>query len=100
MEEEAVKSVRVPPRSPHLNTHIEAVTLSVTCECLSQLILFGEKMLRNALCQYLKQGHTARDHQSLGNRIIEPGEEVGWTDGEIVCDERLGSLLQYYRRTA
>jgi hypothetical protein len=34
----------------------------------------------------------------LENRIIDPGEEVGRTEGEIVCHERLGGLLRYYHR--
>jgi hypothetical protein len=36
----------------------------------------------------------------LKNRIIDPGKEVGRSEGEIVCDERLGGLLRYYRRAA
>ena len=59
-----------------------------------------EKMLRHAVGQYIAHYHEERDHQSLENRIIEAGEEVGRTEGEIVCDERLGGMLRYYRRAA
>ncbi len=100
LEEEGVVPVRVPPRSPNLNPHIERFHLSIKSECLSKMVFFGEKMLRNAVRQYLEHYQRARNHQSLGNRIIDPGEEVGRSDGEIVCDERLGGMLRYYRRAA
>lgn len=100
LEEEGVVPVRLPPRSLNLNPNLERFHLSVKSECLSKMIFFGEKMLRRAVQEYLVHYHQERNHQSLGNRIIEPGEEVGRTDGEIVCDERLGGLLRYYRRAA
>ena len=100
IEEAGVKSVRLPPRSPNLNPHLERFHLSVKSECLSRMIFFGEKMLRRAVREYLDHYHQERNHQSLGNRIIGPGEEVGRTEGEIVCDERLGGILRYYRRAA
>jgi hypothetical protein len=64
------------------------------------MIFYGERMLRRAVQEYLAHYHQERNHQSLGNRIIEPGEEVGRSEGDIVCDERLGGLLRYYRRAA
>ena len=100
LEEEGVKCVRLPPRSPNLNPHIERFHLSIKSECLLKMIFFGEKMLRRAVRDYLAHYHTARNHQGLENRIIEPGSEVGRAEGEIVCDERLGGLLRYYRRVA
>lgn len=41
--------------------------------------------------------HTERAHQSLDNTIIEPPPQG---TGEIVCQERLGGLLKFYRRAA
>jgi len=41
-----------------------------------------------------------RNHQGLGNRLIEPGEEVGRTAGDVACRERLGGILRYYYRQA
>ena len=91
---------RLPPRSPDLNPHIERFHLSIKSECLSKMIFFSEKMLRNAVRQYLEHYHAARNHQSLGNQIIAPGDEVGRAEGAIICDERLGGILRYYRRAA
>ena len=37
------------------------------------------------------------DRQGLDNRLIDPGEEVGLTTGEVECRERLGGILRYYQ---
>ena len=41
--------VKLPARSPDLNSFAERWVKSVKEECLSKLILFGEKSLRHAL---------------------------------------------------
>jgi hypothetical protein len=64
------------------------------------MIFFGETSLRNAVRKFLVHYHTERNHQGLGNNIIEPGNEVGRSEGEIQCRERLGGLLRYYYRRA
>ena len=56
------------------------------------MIFFGEKSLRNAVRQYLEYYHTERNHQSLENRIIETGEEVGRCEDKIQSRERLGGI--------
>ena len=69
-------------------------------ECLNKLIFFGEDSLRRAVSAYLAHYHGERNHQSLNNSIIRPGEEVGRTAGDVACRERLGGLLRYYHRRA
>ena len=93
-------TVRLPPRSPDLNAHLERFHGSIKAECLDRLILFGETMLRNAIREYLVHYHGERNHQGLGNRLIEPGDEVAGTVGTIQRRERLGGLLKYYYRDA
>jgi putative transposase len=100
LEDESIESVRLPPRSPNLNPHIERFMRSIKDESLSRLIFFGENMLRNAVRQFLTHYHTERNHQSLDNRIIQPGEEVGRHEGDVQCRERLGGMLRYYYRDA
>ncbi|MSR60194.1 MAG: transposase, partial [Planctomycetaceae bacterium] len=95
-----VLTVRLPPRSPNLNAHLERFHGSIKSECLDQLICFGETMLRNATREYLAHYHGERNHQGLDNRILEPGDEVGQVVGTIHCRERLGGLLKYYSREA
>jgi putative transposase len=95
-----VEPVRLPPRSPNMNAHIERFIRSLKEESLERLILFGEKSLRNAIAEYLIHFHIERNHQGLGNRIIQPGPEVGKEQGEIICRNRLGGILRYYHREA
>jgi putative transposase len=47
----SVKPLRLPARSPNLNSYAERWVRSVKEECLSRLILFGESSLRRALQQ-------------------------------------------------
>jgi transposase InsO family protein len=97
---EGVNSVRLPPRSPNLNPHLERFFGSLKSECLDRMIFFGEKSLRRAVNAYLAHYHEERNHQRLGNRIIKPGDEVGRDNGDVACRKRLGGLLRYYYRNA
>jgi hypothetical protein len=54
-------------------------------------------MLRHAIKHFVEHYHTERNHQGVDNRLIEPGQDVGRIAGEVVCEERLGGLLKYYR---
>ncbi len=73
---------------------------SLKSESLSRMIFFGEKSLRRAVDAYLKHYHAERNHQGVGNKLIESGEEVGSVAGKIACRQRLGGLLRYYYRDA
>jgi hypothetical protein len=64
------------------------------------MIFFGENMLRTAVRQFLEHYHAERNHQGLGNQLIEPGDEVGRNESDVQCRERLGGLLRYYFRDA
>jgi transposase InsO family protein len=97
-----VKCLRLPPRSPNLNAFAERWVRSVKEECLSHLILLGERSLRKALIQFQEHYHAERNHQGKNNVLLfpaparlEPGRRRG-----IRCRERLGGLLRYYSRAA
>jgi transposase InsO family protein len=49
---EGVKSLRLPARSPNLNSPAERWVRTVKEECLSKLILFGEGSIRRALREF------------------------------------------------
>ena len=100
LKDEDVKPLRLPPRSPNLNAHLERYFGSLKDECLSRMIFFGEKSLRRAVDAYVEHFHTERNHQGLDNQIIEPDDEVGQVAGKIECRERLGGMLKYYSRNA
>jgi hypothetical protein len=71
-----VNPLRLPARSPNLNSYAERWVRSVREECLSRLILFGESSLRRALQQYLVHYHGERNHQGKDNRILFPSPEA------------------------
>ena len=96
-----VKVVRLPARSPNLNSYAERWVRSVRSECLSRVIPLGERHLRHLLSEYLIHFHQERNHQGLDNRIIEPpAANTNGGKGIVRRRERLGGLLNYYCRIA
>ena len=96
-----VECTPIPARSPNLNAHAERWVRSIKEECLSKLILFGEKSLQRAVSNFLKHYHQERNHQGKDNLLLFPVAvpEAG-SRGAIRCRERLGGLLKYYSRAA
>jgi transposase InsO family protein len=95
-----VQIVRLPPRSPNLNAHAERFVRSIKDECLNRMIFFGERSLRTTTREYTAHYHRERNHQGIGNRLIEPGDCPASTISAIECFQRLGGLLRFYHRSA
>ena len=95
-----VEPVVLPAQSPNLNAYAERWVRSVKEECLSKLIMFGERSLRRALSDYVEHFHAERNHQGKGNILLFPQPEARQREGPIECRERLGGLLRYYHRQA
>ena len=100
LDDAGLAPVRLPAKSPNLNSHLDRFHLSIQSEYLSRMILFGEPSLRRAVNLYLIHFHQERNHQGLESKLIDRGDEVGQTEGEIQCRKRLGGLLKYYHRQA
>ncbi len=100
LKREGVEPLLLPPRSPNLNAYIERFMRSLKSEALSRMIFFGENSLPQAVASFLEHYHGERNHQGLGNELIEPDDKVGQMAGEIECRERLGGMLRYYYRDA
>jgi len=100
VEQAGLQTARLPPQSPNLNPNLERFMRSVKEECLERMIFFGERALQSATISYIEHFNSERNHQGIGNRLIDPGEEVSRVRGEIVCRERLGGLLRFYYREA
>ena len=95
-----VQLIRPPPMSPNLNAYAERFVRTIKEECLSRLILFGEKSLRRALRLFLGHYHQERNHQGKGNRLLFPFRSSSPLNGSIRCRETLGGLLTFYYREA
>ena len=102
LESVGIQAVKLPPRSPNLNAHLERWHRSVKEECVSKMIFFGEASLREALSNYVLHFHCERNHQGKDNMILFPRTEdrIGESTGEIQTRERLGGLLKFYHRRA
>ena len=95
-----VRPVRLPSRSPNLNAYAERFVRSIKSECLAQVIPIGEAHLRRAVREYVKHYHGERNHQGIGNRLIDASVDESRRVGAIECRESLGGLLRFYRRAA
>jgi Homeodomain-like domain len=95
-----VTTLAIPARSPNLNAHAERWVKSVKEECLSKLILFGERSLRRALSEYVLHFHSERNHQGKGNVLLFPHAIKNRREHPVQCRERLGGRLRYYYREA
>ena len=100
LTDSGVECLRLPAKSPNLNAFAERFVLSIKSECLEHLILFSEGQLRRAVSEYVAHYHTERNHQGLGNRLIEGDRAAANQDGSIRCRLRLGGLLRHYHREA
>ncbi len=72
LRREGLKPVRLLPRSPNFNAHLERFFGSLKTECLHKLILFGETTTRKAVRAFVTHYHTERNHQGLENELIVP----------------------------
>jgi putative transposase len=97
---EGIHVIRLPPRSPNLNSYAERFVRSLKEECLSRLIFIGRASLRRAITQYLSHYHRERNHQGLGNRLLQPVPAIGELRDPVIRGQRLGGMLSYYHRAA
>jgi putative transposase len=98
MEEAGIKLVKTPYQAPNANAHAERFIRSIKDECLNRMILFGEAHLRRTIDEFLVHYNHERNHQGIGNELIDARADAG--AGPVECTERLGGLLKFYRRAA
>jgi putative transposase len=67
-----VKSTPLPARSPNLNAFAKRWVRSAKEECLSKLILFGERLLTRTLAEFSAHYHGERNHQGRANKLLFP----------------------------
>ena len=99
LETSGVRVIQTPFRAPNCNAHAERFVRSVKEECLDRLIPLGERHFRRALADFVVHYHRERNHQGLGNQLID-GMEVQPQNGRVRRRQRVGGLLSYYYRAA
>jgi putative transposase len=90
-----VNVVRLPARSPNLNADAERFVLSIKIEFLERMVLLGEWHLRWAISEYMRHYHCERNHQGLGNTLIDGISPDTDGIGPVARRERLGGLLSF-----
>jgi len=95
-----VRALKLPKRSPNLNSFCESWIRGAKRECFDKIVFFGEKHVRYVVEQYVEHFLTERPHEGLEyRRPVEP-EAPPPLDGPVKCHERLGGLLKSYYRDA
>ncbi len=82
------------------NAHCERVIRSIQEEFTDHFWFFGDTVLRHALASYVTWYHRYRPHQGIGNRIIDPGPEIGATVGTIRLRSHMAGTLVHWERVA
>ncbi len=99
LKDSGVDTVLTPYRAPNCNAYAERFVRSIKEECLSRMVMFGERSLHGAIREYVEHYHGERPHQGLGNELIDRGSRLR-SGTEVHCEERLGGLLRHYRCAA
>jgi transposase InsO family protein len=97
---EGIEIIRLPPRSSNLNAFAERFVRSIKEECLSRMIFFGQASLRHAVKHFMTHYHTERNHQGLGNLLLQPISVPALFHRPIKQRQRLGGMLNYYYHEA
>lgn len=99
LRDDGVELLRLPAKSPNLNAYAERFVRSIREECLDHVVLLGEGHLRRVVGEYVAHYHRERNHQGIGNVLIEAVPSTSRTD-VIVRKQRLNGLLSFYEREA
>lgn len=100
LKDSGVEALRLPARSPNLNSYAERFVLSAKSECLDRIVPLGENHLHRAMSSFVSHYHSERHHQGLDGQLVVADENAGRTEGEVQCRERLGGMLKFYYRDA
>ena len=94
-----VRVIRTPFHAPNCNAYAERFVRSIREECLNRVIPLGERHLRRTLTDFVAHYHGERNHQGLGNELIERWP-LQRAQGPVRRRQRVGGLLSYYYRAA
>jgi len=97
--EAGARVVQAPFQAPNANTYAERFVRSIKEECLSRVIPFGDRHLRLTIAAFMEHYHSERNHQGLGNDLIDGAPTTGGGN-RIYRRQRLGGLLNYDGRAA
>ena len=100
MKRGGLEVLRLPPSSPNLNAYAERFVLTIRSECLDRIVQLGEAHLRRSISEFVRHYRFERNHQGLGNELIEGPPSPANMNGRVERREGLGGLLNFYHRAA
>jgi hypothetical protein len=89
-----VEPLVLPARSPNLNAYSERWVRSVKEECLSKVVLFGERSLRRTLSEYVEHFHAEPPRARSRIRTQRSGCSYGVPAQTQPCNPRLSCGTQ------
>ena len=84
-----IRVVQTPFQAPNANAHAERFVRSIKEECLTRVILLGERHFRRTIAEYVEHYHRERNHQGIENMLIAGAPATGLL-GRIRRRPRLG----------
>jgi hypothetical protein len=90
-----VRVVRAPAAAPNCDAHAERFVRSIKTECLDRVVPVGEWHLRRLVREFVDHYHGERNHQGIGNELIERSV-VRRASGPVRRRQRAGGILSYY----
>ena len=100
LKRRGIKPIKPPPRSPNLNSYAERFVRSIKEECLSRVVQLSERHLNLLVREYVEHYHRERNHQGLGNELMNGAPKSANAEGKVRRRKRVGGLLNYYYREA
>lgn len=83
-----------------MNAFAERFVRSIKEECLSRMIFFGQASLQHAIRHFMAHYHAERNHQGLGNLLLQRSGAINQHIGSVKRNQRLGGILSFYHREA
>ena len=94
-----VRVVQTPFRAPNCNAYAERFVRALKEECLNKVIPLGERHLRRTVAEFVAHYHSERNHQGLGNALIDRQQRQP-VYGLVRRRQRVGGILSFYYRAA
>ena len=99
LRQQGVQIIQTPFRTPNCNAYAERFVRAIKEECLARVIPLGERHLRRTIAELITHYHAERNHQGIGNELIQPLRRTD-RQGGVRRRQRIGGVLNYYYRAA
>jgi transposase InsO family protein len=98
LETSGLRVIQTPFRAPNCNAYAERFVRSIKEECLNRVIPLGERHFRRTLVEFLVHYHRKRNHQGLGNDLIDGvGDPLLAAIGHVARPSWRASSVGVYR---